>query len=314
MSYCTIPSRKRTSRWTAAAGRFLALLDGLRLLVGAALVVDAVRSFVTPDVTLLGLFLRGPGGRALPVLDGLLLGAALLVRHRVSRWVLVAHAALALVNVGEFYVLRADGLRAAALPFSLATLGVLLAGIARQLHDGPAGSWRWSLAGAAVAAPLLLGLHLFSFGSTDYARPADAIVVFGARAYADGTPSLALEDRVRHGIALHRAGYAPRLVLSGAADEVPVMRRLAVEAGVPPAALVLDPEGVNTWATLRRLRERRVIAVSHYYHLARIKLAARRLGIACATAPCVMTRRLAREPWFVAREGAAFVSYYLFRG
>jgi uncharacterized SAM-binding protein YcdF (DUF218 family) len=288
MSYCTIPSRKRTSRWTAAAGRFLALLDGLRLLVGAALVVDAVRSFVTPDVSLLGLFLRGPGGRALPVLDGLLLGAALLVRHRVSRWVLVAHAALALVNVGEFYVLRADGLRAAALPFSLATLGVLLAGIARQLHDGPAGSWRWS--------------------------PADAIVVFGARAYADGTPSLALEDRVRHGIALHRAGYAPRLVLSGAADEVPVMRRLAVEAGVPPAALVLDPEGVNTWATLRRLRERRVIAVSHYYHLARIKLAARRLGIACATAPCVMTRRLAREPWFVAREGAAFVSYYLFRG
>lgn len=314
MSYCTLPSRRSTRRWTAVALRTLAILDGLRILVGAALIVDAVRSCVTPDASLLGIFLRWPGGGLLPAVDGLLLGGALLVRHRLAAMVLVAHAALAVVNIGEFYALRADGLRAAALPFSLATLAVLLAGIARQLHDGPAGSWRWGLAGALVAAPFLLLLHLFSFGATDYARPADAIVVFGARAYEDGRPSLALEDRVRHGIALQRAGYAQRLVLSGAPDEVPVMRRLALEAGVAEAALVLDPEGLNTWATLRNLRERRVIAVSHYYHLARIKLASRRLGISCVTAPCVMSRRLAKEPWFVARECAAFVSYYLFRG
>ena len=57
-----------------------------------------------------------------------------------------------------------------------------------------------------------------------------------------------------------------------------------------------------------------MVAVSHYYHLARIKLVSRRMGIACATVPCPMTRRLAKEPYFVARECAAFVSYYLFRG
>ena len=53
-----------------------------------------------------------------------------------------------------------------------------------------------------------------------------------------------------------------------------------------------------------------VVAVSHYYHLARIKLTAHRMGIACATSPCAMSRRLAKEPYFVARECAAFVSYY----
>ena len=82
---------------------------------------------------------------------------------------------------------------------------------------------------------------------------------------------------------------------------------------VPASAVLDDPDGVNSYATLANLKERDVVAVSHYYHLARIKLTARRMGIACATAPCPMTRHLAKEPYFVARECAAFVSYYLFR-
>jgi uncharacterized SAM-binding protein YcdF (DUF218 family) len=314
MSYCQLPSRKGTARRVALARNALAIFDGPRLLLGVALIVDAVRSCFTPDASLLGLLLRWPGGRPLPVLDGLLLGAALLVRHRLSTIVLVAHAVLAAVNVGEFYALKADGLRAAALPFSLVALGTLFAGVARHLHDGPPAPGGWSLAGALASAPALLLLHLFSFGATDYARPAEAVVVFGAGVTPDGEPSLALHDRVKHGIALYAKDVAPKLVLSGGPDEVPVMRRLAREAGVPEDALVLDPEGLNTWATLRNLKEKRVVAVSHYYHLARIKLGARRLGIACATVPCTMSRRLQKEPWFVARECAAFVSYYLFRG
>jgi len=92
-----------------------------------------------------------------------------------------------------------------------------------------------------------------------------------------------------------------------------VMRRLALAARVPESALVCDAAGLNTHATLVNLKERDVVAVSHYYHLARIKLTAHRMGIACVTSPCPMTRRLTREPYFVARECAAFVSYYLMR-
>jgi uncharacterized SAM-binding protein YcdF (DUF218 family) len=314
MSYVGLPSRKSTSRWKKAAHRALGLADGALALLGIALVVDSIRSFFTPDASILGVFLRWPGGRALPMLCGALLGAALLVRRRASALVLVAGAALALIDVGEYYALRADGLPGAPVPFALATFLLFALAAVRTLADGPPAPLAWRVAGASLAAPALVLLHVFSFGATDYARPADAIVVLGARVYEDGRPSLALEDRVRHGVRLFHAGFAPKLVLSGAPDEVPAMRKLALEGGVGEASLVLDPFGLNTYETFRNLRERRVVAVSHYYHLARIKLTASRLGIRCATSPCAMTRRLAREPYFVARELAALSAYYLFRG
>lgn len=313
MVYASLPSRKATTRWRLAGHRTIALMDGLRYFVAAALLVDSVRSFFIPDALLLGILVRLPDGRPLPAIDGLLLAAAFVIRHRVAALVLVAHALLALVNIAEFYVLRAQGLPAAALPFSLVTLALLAGAIARTFYDGPTAAWTWTAAGAALAGPLLLLLHLFSFGATDYTRPAGGIVVFGARAYADGSPSLALADRMRHGVKLYHEGVAPLLIVSGAPDEVPTMRRLALRWSVPEEAIVCDPDGVNSYATLENLKVRHVVAVSHYYHLARIKLTARRLGIACVTSPCAMSQRLAKEPYFVARECAAFVAYYLFR-
>src|SRR6185436_1097841 len=59
-----------------------------------------------------------------------------------------------------------------------------------------------------------LALMVF-FGNTDYRQPADAVIVFGARAYADGRLSDALEDRIRTACELYRSGLARRLVLSG---------------------------------------------------------------------------------------------------
>ena len=313
MVYASLPSRKATTRWRIAGHRTIALMDGVRYFLAAALLVDSIRSFFTPDASLLGILVRLPEGRALPSLDGVLLAAAFLIRHRVAVLVLVAHAVLAVVNIAEFYLLRAQGMVAAALPFSILTLALLLGGIARTFYDGPTWKWTWTATGAAMAGPLLILLHLFSFGATDYTRPAQAIVVFGARAYPDGSPSQALADRMAHGVRLYHAGVAPTLILSGAPDEVPTMRQLAVRWRVPERAIVLDPDGVNSHATLANLKVRNVVAVSHYYHLARIKLTARRLGIACATSPCGMSQRLQKEPYFVARECAAFVAYYLFR-
>jgi uncharacterized SAM-binding protein YcdF (DUF218 family) len=309
-----MPSRKSTSRWRFATHRAVALFDGLRLFLGAALIVDSFRSFFSPDASLLGTLVRFPGGLPLPAVDGLVLGAAFLVRHRVAALILLAHAVLSAINIGEFYLLRAQGLHAAPVPFSLVTLSALVAGVLRTFYDGPSARWTWTAAGAAVAGPALLLQRLFSFGATDYVRPAKAIVVFGARVYDNGAPSLALEDRVRHGVKLYHEKIAPKLILSGAPDEVPAMHRLALEGRVPESAIVLDPAGVNSYATLVNLKERDVVAVSHYYHLARIKLTAQRMGLHCATSPCVMSRRLAKEPYFVARECAAFVSYYLLRG
>ncbi|HLF93990.1 MAG TPA: hypothetical protein VJB14_11045, partial [Planctomycetota bacterium] len=155
MVYASLPSRKHTTRWRRAGHHTIAVLDGVLALVGIALLVDAARSFFTPDASLLGILVRWPGGRPLWALDGALLGAAFLTRRRAAALVLVAHLVLAVLNVAEFYVLRADGLPAAAVPFSLVTVALLAGAIARTFYDGPALGWRPRLAGALVAGPLL---------------------------------------------------------------------------------------------------------------------------------------------------------------
>lgn len=96
------------------------------------------------------------------------------------------------------------------------------------------------------------------------------------------------------------------------------MRRLAVSLGVPDTAIELDEAGINTQATVdntaamfERLHVQRVLAVSHFYHLPRIKLAYRRAGWEVYTVPAESQYRLIRLPWFMTREIAALWAYYI---
>jgi vancomycin permeability regulator SanA len=161
-----------------------------------------------------------------------------------------------------------------------------------------------------------------TLGAAAYARPADAIVVLGARAYADGRPSPVLADRVRTGCALYRRGLAPRVVLSGGpgdgdVHETEAMRRLAVAEGVPDGSIVLDPAGTSTRATvvnsLALLGDAapRVLVVSQGWHLPRLDLAFERRGARAFTVPAVESRPIAKTPWFVAREVAAWWAEWL---
>jgi uncharacterized SAM-binding protein YcdF (DUF218 family) len=233
---------------------------------------------------------------------------------------LLAGALAALVNAATFYSLLARGRISSRMPipFSLAVAAALVM-IAWTLRRTEKVHRPVVLSGfvlAAVAFPLF---QLACLGSTDYRRPADVIVVFGARAYANGTASSALADRVRTACELYNAGYAPKLLFSGgpgdgAIDEPHAMARLAEQLGVPRSAMILDPAGVNTDATARNTRalvhERdRVIAVSHFYHLPRIKLAYQRVGIDVWTVPSATTAP-SQLLYNVPRECVAFWVYY----
>jgi vancomycin permeability regulator SanA len=165
--------------------------------------------------------------------------------------------------------------------------------------------------------------QMICFGWTDYRRPADAIVVFGARAYADGRLSTALHDRVRTGVDLYQAGLAPLLVFSGGpgdgdVHETEAMRRYAVGRGVPEAAIVRDEDGLSTQHTVdntaprfRQHGQTRILAVSQFYHLPRIELAYVRAGIDVYTVPAEPTAPLYGLPWFMLREVGGFWFYYL---
>ena len=106
---------------------------------------------------------------------------------------------------------------------------------------------RAALAAGAVAWALLFPLaqELF-FGTTDYVRPAVAIVVLGAQVNADGSPSSALAGRVQEAAELYRQGRARGLLLSGGgAAQVDAMRRLGSRPGSTAGRLRLDPGGLN---------------------------------------------------------------------
>ncbi|MEQ8763089.1 MAG: YdcF family protein [Planctomycetota bacterium] len=245
---------------------------------------------------------------------------------RVTAGVAVALAIVALVNAVQYTVLLSSGRLTsgiwlpASLPIALTCL--LSAWSTRGVQPLWTSKRRWlvnvpCLGIAAAGFPILMCL---TYGQTDYRRSADAIVVFGAKAYADGSASLALWDRVQTGCELYHEGLAPKLILSGgpgagAYHETEVMQRLALEAAVPADAIVLDPGGTSTQETVRALTRitpsGRVLAVSQFFHLPRIQLAAQRAGLTVYTVPAQETRPLLKTPWFIAREVGGWWYYYL---
>lgn len=249
------------------------------------------------------------------------------------RWLIRAATAplllFATANVLQFYRLLLDGQVRSGMPVPFSLLVCICLGyvFVEQMHDPPPPIGRrvWFIGVPIVLACMLLFpvAQMFCFGRTDYRRPADAAIILGARAYADGRPSNALADRVRTGCDLYRAGLVRLLIMSGGPGdgrfhETEVMKTLAIRLGVPEQAIVLDRQGVNTQATventtrlLKTQNGRRALVVSHFYHLPRIKMTYQRAGCEVYTVPARESYTLTRMPYFMLREVAALWAYYL---
>lgn len=126
---------------------------------------------------------------------------------------------------------------------------------------------------AAVAVFVAPGFLLE--GPLEPLQRSDAIVVIS------GDEALA---RYRDGVRLYRAGWALRLIFSGATwdgthSNAEVMRTLALEDGVPDSAILVDPEGGDTYGNAVNTRDLMVahelksaILVTSPYHLQRATL------------------------------------------
>jgi len=191
-------------------------------------------------------------------------------------------------------------------------------------HDIRASRVSWiPVTGVALACAIVFPLaQSWFFGTTDYRRPADVAVVFGAKVHADGTLSSAAGDRVHTAVELYREGLVDTLLMSGGVgesgvDEARAMGDAAVSMGVPREAVLLDSSGVDTDSTVRNtagmLKARgdvRGIAVSHFYHLPRIKLAYAAAGREVWTVPARERRPIVKTPLFVAREVPGYWVYW----
>jgi len=239
---------------------------------------------------------------------------------------LSALALVAAINATEFYILLIRGSISAGvpIPFSFfvgaAIVTILFAQL--QQRERPAGSLLSVLAICAACVITFPFAQMLFFGKTDYRRPADLAVVLGARVYTDGRPSDALADRVRAACNLYCNGTVKKLLFSGgpgdgAIHETEGMKRMAVKLGVKPEDILLDAHGLNTQATVKnteaifqQLHVSRVLVVSHFYHLPRIKLAYHRKGWEVYTVPAKESYLLRQMPFNMAREVAALWVYY----
>ena len=116
----------------------------------------------------------------------------------------------------------------------------------------------------------------------------DCILVLGCGVDAQGRPKPMLHDRMTVAVELYEKGWADKLLLSGdnsgpAYNEVGAMETFALEHGVPNEALLLDNEGFNTDASIRRARDmfgmEQVVIVTQEYHLFRALFLAESYGL-----------------------------------
>lgn len=320
-----------------------AVARGLALLLGAFTLVNVIGELRNPgfDANLWWIDLRfasRAANRSLMAVTGVCL-MAFAIRPQFAPcrgWflssILGLLMAVAAANAWTFYQLVSKDAIGSRFPVPLSAVVLLVLGIVvwairfRSRFRTAFLLDRVTLAiSVAVGAVLFPLAQMFCFGLTDYRRPADVIVVFGCRVNAEGGPSMALADRVRTGVELYHQGLASRLLFSGGPGEGEIheteaMRRLAVYLGVPNSAIEVDRDGLNTQATVRNLAaseaydqgsHSRILAVSNFYHLPRIKLCFRRAGYEVWTVPAKESQRLYYQERFMLREVAALWWYYL---
>lgn len=160
--------------------------------------------------------------------------------------------------------------------------------------------------------------------SRDEARAADVILVLGSAVWPNEQPSPSLRARTQQAIELYHEGYASHLILSGGLgrfppEEAEVMRRLALEAGIPDQALVLDKEARSTRESLLQAGEimrargwKTAVIVSDPFHLKRSLWVATDMGITAYGSPALDSPTYtvaARRVYYTSREVLALWWY-----
>ncbi len=157
----------------------------------------------------------------------------------------------------------------------------------------------WVIAAAVCALGLsvLLTAAYIARHVGDEARPAEAIVVFGAAEYS-GRPSPVFKARLDHAFDLYQRGIAPVVITTGGFGGDPrfseggVGRDYLSRRGIPDSSLIAETQSADTaesadrvTAILRANGWHTVVAVSDAYHLFRVKQFLARKGVTAYASP-----------------------------
>ena len=151
------------------------------------------------------------------------------------------------------------------------------------------------LAIAAICAVLVFGIDFYVkqkakpyiLTPEEAGEGYDCVLVLGCGVWGD-TPSHMLEDRLLEGISLCQSGASKKLLMSGdhgrkGYDEVNVMKKFAVDRGIPSEDVFMDHAGFSTYESMYRAKEifkaEKILIVTQDYHLYRAIYDARTLGL-----------------------------------
>lgn len=166
--------------------------------------------------------------------------------------------------------------------------------------------------------------HILRQARSDEARPAAAIVVFGAAEYA-GRPSPIYRARLDHAYALFRKGLARVVITTGGSGRDPTFTEGGVgrdylrSLGIPDGDLIAETQSSDTMQSAQRVAVimrtnglRNCLAVSDAYHVFRVKQMLEGEGVTAYAAPRPdsLPHSLWERSFLVGREA---VSYMLWR-
>ena len=153
------------------------------------------------------------------------------------------------------------------------------------------------LALGATLAERSIYLAIRQQAGRDEARPADAIVVFGAAQY-NGTPSPVFKARLDHAFDLEERGLVPLIITTGGSGGDPhfteggVGRDYLVQRGVAGEKIIAETRSETTYQNVRAVarllaprRAKSLLAVSDGFHLYRIKLMCTSVGLTVFASP-----------------------------
>ncbi|MEA3077011.1 MAG: hypothetical protein QOF60_1919 [Actinomycetota bacterium] len=154
---------------------------------------------------------------------------------------------------------------------------------------------------AVVALAVYLGVtfvQVWQAARRDEARPAEAIVVFGAAQY-NGRPSPVLRARLDHAADLYKQKIAPTIVVTGGNRPGDQSNEAAASADylrttyrIPESAILRETASSNSWQQmasaaneLRKRGKEQVVLVSDPFHAARVQAMADELGLVAHVSP-----------------------------
>lgn len=178
----------------------------------------------------------------------------------------------------------------------------------------------------ATAIMLLLAINarVRSFSDQRLFRTAEEVpvegpprvaIVFGAGA-KNNQPTPALYDRVYTAAELYKLGRVKKLLMSGDNpseyyDEPTVMKKTAMQMGVPESDIVLDFAGRRTFDTCYRAREifdvKNAVLVTQEFHQPRALYLCRDLGIE-SVGVIANRQEYLGENWWAVREFLSIIS------